>query len=169
MKGEQVERVCNYKYLGVTINEKLEWHPHASNIFSKMSQRMYFIRSLNSFCIDKTMIHLFYRATMLSVMSFCLTAWGGNTKVSDISKFNSLLKKVSKITNECPDSFKSIFETSCLKKLSNILKDQYHPLSYQLVTSQRSGRLRHIRARTERYRNSFMPQAIRIRDINYSV
>ena len=33
IKGEEVEQVSEYKYLGITFDKKLEWHPHATNVF----------------------------------------------------------------------------------------------------------------------------------------
>ena len=35
--GECVERVRNYKYLGVTVNEKMDWSVHAENVISKVN------------------------------------------------------------------------------------------------------------------------------------
>merc|ERR1712115_521729 len=34
--GELVERASDYKYLGVTVNDKLDWSVHAENVMSKV-------------------------------------------------------------------------------------------------------------------------------------
>ena len=42
IKGEEVEIVHVYKYLGVIIDDKLDWHAHCSHVHKKMSQRLFF-------------------------------------------------------------------------------------------------------------------------------
>ena len=44
-----VEQVFTYKYLGVTIDEKLHWSDHINNIKSKGNNRLYFVRKLGQF------------------------------------------------------------------------------------------------------------------------
>ena len=57
--GQNVEQVQSYKYLGLTIDDSLDWHIQTSNVISKINQRMFFIRKLNAFRIDKYLISLF--------------------------------------------------------------------------------------------------------------
>ena len=59
ISNETVERVSEYKYLGVLFDEKLKWESQASKVSSKMYQRLYFMRKLNSYKIDNTIISLF--------------------------------------------------------------------------------------------------------------
>ena len=88
-----------YKYLGVLFDNNLNWHEQSSVVTSKLNQRLYFMRKLNEFHIDHTIISLFYSSTMESIFSFCLIAWGGNITCNDENKINSIIKKVQKITN----------------------------------------------------------------------
>ena len=62
IEGQEVEVVENYKYLGININNQLDWHAHASTVISKINQRMHFVRKLIFFKIDKTLISLFYQS-----------------------------------------------------------------------------------------------------------
>ena len=41
-----IEQVSTYKYLGVTIYEKLHWSDHINNIKFKVNKRLYFVRKL---------------------------------------------------------------------------------------------------------------------------
>ena len=50
--GEEVETVVSYKYLGVNVDDKLNWNVHASSVLSKTNQRMYFVRKLKYFKIS---------------------------------------------------------------------------------------------------------------------
>ena len=60
ISNETVERVSEYKYLGVLFDEKLKWESQASKVSSKMYQRLYFMRKLNSYKIDNTIVSLFF-------------------------------------------------------------------------------------------------------------
>ena len=44
IKDQEVETVSNYKYLGIHINDKLEWHTHINTVISRINQRIYFVR-----------------------------------------------------------------------------------------------------------------------------
>ena len=165
--GKCVERVSDYKYLGVTVNEKLDWSVHANNVLSKVNQRMYFVRKLNSFGLNDILISLFYRAAVQSLMSFCIIVWGGNLASREISKFDRIAKRVTKITNIKQDNFLETFNKFCLKKLEFILKDKDHLLFSSIQFSKRSNRVILAKTNRERYRNSFLPYAIRLFSENY--
>ena len=46
IKGEAVERVDTYKYLGVVFDSKLNWK---ENMLKKVNSKMYWMRKLRSF------------------------------------------------------------------------------------------------------------------------
>ena len=54
-----IEQVSEYKYLGVTIDDKLHWSGHINNIKSKANKPLQFMRKLGPFKVDKTRITLF--------------------------------------------------------------------------------------------------------------
>ena len=159
--GETVEQVENYKYLGVHVNNKLDWTVHTSSVISKINQRMFFVRKLNYFKVDKTLISLFYQSVIQSIISFCICIWGGNANSKAISKIDSVAKYASKIT--CSDQllFDQILSKFTEKKIIKIMKDQTHPLNEFIQFSSRSNRLIIMKTRTERYKRSFLPRAIK--------
>ena len=53
--GNIIEQVHTYKYLGVIIDNKLKWDEQASAVSKKINKRMFFLRKLNSFHVDKTL------------------------------------------------------------------------------------------------------------------
>lgn len=58
IKGEEIEIVTEYKYLGLIIDHKLSWDQCADAVFKKGQQRLYFLRKLNYFNVDKTILTL---------------------------------------------------------------------------------------------------------------
>ena len=162
IKDQEVETVENYKYLGININNKLDWHTHAKSVISRINQRIHFVRKLNYFRIDKKLISLFYRSTVNSIISFCIGAWGGNTTEKDFKKINRIVKCATKLTGIDQDTFEEIFISTCINKFKRILRDPSHPLYNQIMFSNRSGRILFLKTRKERYRMSFLPYAVKL-------
>ena len=121
IKDENIERVSNFKYLGITFDEKLEWQDQINKVQKKLNQRLFFMRKLNSFNIDKTLLSLFYKSCVLSTVTFCLTAWGGNTRVRDRTRIDRALKSAGKMMN-CVhyDTTNLVLSRLCIAKLGSI-------------------------------------------------
>ena len=49
IKGEAVERVDTYKYLGVVFDSKLNWKENINSVLKKVNSRMYCMRKLRPF------------------------------------------------------------------------------------------------------------------------
>ena len=130
-KGEVVERVENYKYLGVIFDQKLDWVKNSKRIQSLFRE---------------------------FINSFCITAWGGNIRVKQKSAGNTSIKRCNKLlkTNDFQDIDQALF-CECQRKYIPIIKDKTHPL---FSFSSRSDRVIHIKTRTNRHFNSFLPMAI---------
>ena len=54
-----VESVDHYKYLGTTIDSKLNFNTNCDMIFRKGQERLHFLRKLSSFNVDQTILTLF--------------------------------------------------------------------------------------------------------------
>ena len=69
------------------------------------------------------------------------------------------------ITGTMPPSIQDIYSKLCLRKAHNIIKDPTHP-NHKLFTPLPSGGQYHsMRSETNRLRNSFYPQSIRLLNI----
>ena len=161
IKDEEVEVVDTYKYLGVTIDSKLDWHPHAAIVHKKLNQRMFFLRKLRSFDIDSKILSLFYHSMIEGVLLFCICCWAGNCREQDKGKFDRIIKKASKISGHDFCQMDELYKNTSIKKINTILKDPSHPLFTQIIRS-RSGRYIPPRTNKERYKRSFLPSAIRL-------
>ena len=161
IKNETVEIVKTYKYLGVTIDNKLDWTSHVTNVHKKINQRLFFLRKLYCFNINSKILQLFYKSCIESIILFCVCAWGGNAKVEDKNRLNRIIKKACKLTHSsCPDT-DDLFTHACIKKIKTILDDNSHPLHTDLQFSARSGRPIYLKTNRQRYKNSFLPFSIK--------
>ena len=59
ISNEEVERSESYKHLGVTLDNALNWNPHIMTLLKKLHTRFYFLRTLNSFHVDKTLLYMY--------------------------------------------------------------------------------------------------------------
>ena len=162
IKGEVVERVTDYKYLGVIFDEKLDWIKNSEKVQSKVNQRVYFMYQVSKYNIDTRILGLFYESCIYSVLTFCISAWGGNQRIKEKTIIDRSIKRCNKLL--CKSVYVDIdqaFLISCLRKFSHIVKDSTHPLHCFINFSMRTNRLIHMRTRTTRFFNSFLPYAIR--------
>ena len=168
INNQEVKRVDSYKYLGVTIDSELNWKAHSNNIFKKLNSRMYFLRKINYFRVNSKILELFYKSFLESLISFALTCWGGNVRMNNKERINQIIKKANKIiskTSHSPSNicdFDSLYHVNCQKKILSIIKDQSHPLSGEILFSSRSGRPLTIKSNKNRYKNSFLPHALKL-------
>ena len=88
-----IPQVENFKFLGLTIDNKLEWNQHFTLLFNKILINQGML-SLNTKLLNTHMKKLIYYAHIYSHISYCILIWGGA-----ISNQNFL--KLSKLQNSC--------------------------------------------------------------------
>ncbi len=54
IKGEPIESVTDYKYLGIVLDHKLKWDTWTDLVNTKTQQRMYFLAKLLSFNVHNS-------------------------------------------------------------------------------------------------------------------
>ena len=91
IQGVPVDTVEEYKYLGVYLNNKLDWTRHAEAVYKKGQSRLFFLRRLRSFNICRTMLRMFYQSVVASAIFFAVTCWGSGMKVADTNRLNKLV------------------------------------------------------------------------------
>ena len=161
--GKEVEIVQSYKYLGVHIDNKLDWSINSDAIYKKGLGRLFFLRKLRSFNVCNRLLLSFYQSVMASVIFYAVVCWGGNISKGDAAKVTKLIKKAGSVIGIQLDPLDVILEKRVRAKTSAILGDTTHPL-YEVLSQQQSTfsqRMLSIKCSTERFRLSFFPAAIR--------
>ncbi|KAK3538420.1 hypothetical protein QTP86_001767 [Hemibagrus guttatus] len=142
--------------------ESLSWSLNITSITKKAQERLYFLWRLRKAYLPPPILTMFYRGTIESVRSSCITAWFGNCTISDHKTLQQIVRTAEKIIGVSPPSITDMYTTRCIRKANSIVDDTTHP-SHTLFTLLPSGkRYRSIRAITTRLCNSFFPQAIRL-------
>ncbi len=159
--SSNVERVNSTKFLRVHITEDLTWTTNTISLSKKAQQRLHFLCRLKRASVPPPILTTFYRGTIESVLTSCITVWYGNCSAADRKTLQLTVNTAAKIIGAPLPSIQNICLTQCSSKAKSIVKDHTH-LSHSLFQLLPSGRrYRSIRARSARLLNSFFPQAVR--------
>ena len=69
--SQQIEQVQQYKYLGVTVNNKLTWSDHCQGLYKRINQRLFCLWNLLHFNIENN---------IMKIITYAITSWYGNKK-----------------------------------------------------------------------------------------
>ena len=164
IKGEVVELVDKYKFLGVHLNSSLDWSDNAEAIHSKGKSRLFFLRRLRSFGVCNRMLQMFYQSVMASVLFFGITCWGGNNRESDTFNLNRLVKKASAIVGSPLLGVEAVAKERTARKLDTIIDNPSHPLHQEITlcwSKRGNDRFIYPTQSHARLSKSFVPTALR--------
>ncbi|TWW54378.1 hypothetical protein D4764_0184950 [Takifugu flavidus] len=94
---EEVEGVQTYKYLGLWLDNRLDWTRNTRQLYKKTQSRMYFLRRLRSFNICRKLLWMFYQSVVASVLSYAVVCWGGSATKADLSRLEKLIRRASSV------------------------------------------------------------------------
>ncbi|KAK0147910.1 hypothetical protein N1851_012371 [Merluccius polli] len=160
--GQPVEVVPSYEYLGVHLDNKLDWKENSRVTFKKAQSRLFFLRKLRAFDMGRPILNIFYHGILESVLFYAVVCWGGSITVEDRNRFNKMIRKAGSIIGSCPNSVEEILDKRVMRKMRSVLSRDDHSLHNIFNKSGRSQRLLLLRCSTERFRRSFVPTAIRL-------
>ncbi len=136
-------------------------------MIKQAQQRLYFLRKLREAHLSPHMLLNFYRCTIESILTNCITVWYGisNCTVSDQKALQREVKTAQYTTGVGPPS-KDVYPKHCLRRVRSIIKDSSHP-NHRLFTPLPLGRCyRSLRCHTSRLRNSLFPAAVSLLNSN---
>ncbi|KAF7691794.1 hypothetical protein HF521_010761 [Silurus meridionalis] len=164
IQGKDIVRVDSYKYLGVHLNNKLDWTDNTEAIYKKGQSRLFLLRRLRSFGVQGELLKTFFDSVVASAIFYGVVCWGSSISTADRKRLDKLIRKASSVLGIPLDTVQEVGERRMVTKLSSLLENASHPL-YETVTSLSSSfsnRLIHPKCLKERYRRSFLPAAIRL-------
>ena len=114
----ELERVNNFNFLGLTINENLSWKPHVDKISNKISKYSGVLCRLKHF-LPTHILRMIYCSIIQSNLNYSLLAWG-----FDCDRLIKLQKKIIRII--CSSKYNAhtepLFKTLKLLKLTDMMK-----------------------------------------------
>ena len=98
-----------------------------NNIKSKVNKRLYLVRKLGQFKLDRTLVTLSCKSVIESILSFCITCWGGNSLKGGRLKVGRRIKISEKFTIYV-HYLDELYNKKTLDKIISISRDVKHPL-----------------------------------------
>ncbi len=143
------------------ITEDLSWTNNTAALAKKAQQRLYFLRKLRRARAPTPIMCTFYRGTIESILTSCITVWYGACNASCRKSLQRIVRAAEKIVGVSLPSLQDIYSTRLTRKALSIAGDPTHPTHsfFSLLPSGR--RLRSLQARTSRLKDSFIHQAVR--------
>ena len=113
---KEVERVGDFKYLGVVLDNKLSWRHNTVHCIKKIKPRMYCLRKLKSFDVNKNLLQNFYTSVLSSVLTFGIPCWGSSISNQGKDKLNKLIKKAGGIIGCGQNDIDMLCKTKAIKR-----------------------------------------------------
>ncbi len=125
-----VERVSSTKFLGLHITEDLTWTTNTMSLSKPTQaaqQRLHFLHWLKIASLPPPILTTFYRGTIKSMLTSCITVWCGNCSATGRKTLQRTVNTAEKIISAPLPSILDIFLTRCSSKANSIVKEPTHP------------------------------------------
>lgn len=77
-KDGPIERVTEFKLLGVYVDSNLSWKKHIEHVTSKAAKRLYFLKVLKRSGLPREHLLHYYTAVIRPVLEYCSCVWHHN-------------------------------------------------------------------------------------------
>ncbi|KAI4902937.1 hypothetical protein NFI96_005134 [Prochilodus magdalenae] len=125
--GTLVERVSSFKFLGVHFAEDLTWAINTSHLVRKAQQRLHFLRRLRRVNLPQQLLCNFYRSTMQSILTSCITVWYGSVTSAERKALQRVVKTAQHITATTLPPIQDIYNKRRLRRAAHISSDSTRP------------------------------------------
>ncbi|KAK7896388.1 hypothetical protein WMY93_021713 [Mugilogobius chulae] len=127
IQGRDIERVNSYKYLGVHLNNKLDWTHNTDALYRKGQSRLYLLRRLRSFGVRGPLLRTFYDSVVASAILYGVACWSSSITERERKKLDKVIKKSSSVLG-CPlDSVWEVGDRRVLARFTSMLDHESHP------------------------------------------
>ncbi|TKS64909.1 RNA-directed DNA polymerase from mobile element jockey [Collichthys lucidus] len=101
IQGSDIEVVRSYRFLGVHLNNKLDWTDNTHALYKKGQSRLHLLRRLRSFGVCRALLRTFYDSVVASAILYAVVCWRGSSTDRDRSRLNRLIRRASSVL-DCP-------------------------------------------------------------------
>ena len=136
INGSKIKHVKCTKFLGITINEHLDWKIHVDNLSNKIARNVGMLNKLKHFLPDYIM-KILYSSLIASHLQYCTLLWA-NSHVTHIRKLQLLQKKNIRIitSSHYIAHTDPLFAMTKLLKIEDLYKYQLGIFMHKVTHSQ---------------------------------
>ena len=138
MNHQEISEVNSTKFLGVLINNQLNWKNHLDRIWTKVSKNIGIILKARRVFDKHNLLSLYY-SLIHSYLTYCIQVWG-STYQGHLSKLVILQKNIVRIIRGVPPRTHTepLFSELNISKVSNLYKYSIALFMYKLNYSKLS-------------------------------
>jgi hypothetical protein len=93
INNNTIQRVTNFKLLGVTLDRTIKWHSHINLICNKASSRLYFLKQLRRNHVKEDDLFIFYTAFIRPVVEYACPAWHSSLTIEQSNRIEQIQKR----------------------------------------------------------------------------
>ncbi|KAI4894750.1 hypothetical protein NFI96_033825, partial [Prochilodus magdalenae] len=123
INGAEVEMVSSVKFLGVHLTYDLTWSLHTNKVLRSARERLFFLRRLRKFGLPPDILTNFYRCTIESILTACITVWYGNCTAYDHKTLKRVVRTAESIIGSKLPDLQDFYRSRCLRKIQKIWLD----------------------------------------------
>jgi hypothetical protein len=97
INNNTIQRVTNFKLLGVTLDRTLKWHSHINLICNKASSRLYFLKQLRRNHVKEDDLFIVYTAFIRPVVEYACPAWHSSLTIEQSNRIEHIQKRALSI------------------------------------------------------------------------
>ena len=154
-----IDIVESCRFLGTIISQNLKWELNISSITKKAQQRMFFLRQLKFNLPQLMMVH-YYTSIIESILTSSITIWYVAATAKDKGRLQRIICAAERVIGCNLQSLQDLYGSRIRRRAGKIVADPSHP-GHKLFETLPSGRrLRSIRTKSSRHKNSFFPSAV---------
>ena len=143
------------------IDERLSGSDNVQYVYTKCLRRVHYLRIMKNVNVCKTILSLFYKSVIESVLLYCIVCFYKNGTKKDVKKLGKIVRIASRMGADTV-CLENLYRSSSHKLAQKIVKDICHPLHHEYQFLRSGRRLRAPVQRTSRFKNSFVPSSVRI-------
>ena len=113
----QIEKVSEFSFLGITLNDNLIWHNHINKVANKISRNIGLLYKLKHF-LPPFVLRTLYCSLILAHLNYGNLIWGTNT-----ARILKLQKKAIRVISNCKyNAHTALFKSLQLLYITDIYK-----------------------------------------------
>ncbi|TWW75335.1 hypothetical protein D4764_14G0013380 [Takifugu flavidus] len=121
--GTDDDVVKSYDYLGVHLNNNLDWTHNIETLVKKGNSRLFLLRRLRSFGVQGPLLRSFYDSVVGSAIFYGIACWSSSITDRNSWRMDRLLRRASSVLG-CPlDSVEVVGNGRLMAKLSSMLNN----------------------------------------------
>lgn len=141
LNGETIDKVNQFKFLGIIIDSRLSWTDHVQHIRKKISKGIGIIYKVKDYLKQDTLLTL-YHCFVYPYLIYCTEVWG-STSIGNLMSLLKLQKRIARIIKSVPmrtesePLFKDLKMLSVFKiymmKLAIVMFKHHHGLVTNII------------------------------------